>query len=173
MAGIAARTLIETTSQPDPNRWKALAVLGVAYLIVVLDSAIVNVALPTIQAELNFAPENLQWIVTGYALTFGGLLLLGGRAGDLLGRRRMFMLGLILFAVFSLVCGFAVSSGMLIAGRVLQGAGAAVLAPSVFSIVSVTFREGPRATRPSGCWGRSVARAQLSAFCSAASSPSW
>ncbi|MGI9658229.1 MAG: MFS transporter, partial [Gaiellaceae bacterium] len=97
--------LIDHATSPDPRRWRVLIVLSVAYLMVVLDSAIVNVALPTIQAELDFAPENLQWIVTGYALTFGGLLLLGGRAGDLLGRRRVFMIGLFLFAVFSLLCG--------------------------------------------------------------------
>jgi len=79
---------------PDPNRWKALAVLGVAYLMVVLDVSIVNVALPSIQTDLNFSPENLQWVISGYALTFGGLLLLGGRIGHLLGRRKLFMTGL-------------------------------------------------------------------------------
>ena len=121
--------------------------------MVILDTAIVNVALPTIQADLEFAPENLQWIVTGYALTFGGLLLLGGRAGDLFGRRRMFMVGLVLFAAFSLVCGLAVSSGMLIVGRALQGVGAAILAPSVFSIVSVTFREGSERNKALGVLG--------------------
>ena len=121
--------------------------------MVVLDSAIVNVALAAIQDDLNFAPENLQWTVTGYALTFGGLLLLGGRFGDLLGRRRMFMVGLVFFAIFSLVCGFAVSPGMLIAGRALQGVGAAILVPSVFSIVSVTFREGPERNTALGILG--------------------
>ena len=79
---------------PDPKRWKALAVLGIAYLMVVLDVSIVNVALPSIQTDLNFSPENLQWVISGYALTFGGLLLLGGRIGDLLGRRMLFMIGL-------------------------------------------------------------------------------
>ena len=121
--------------------------------MVVLDSAIVNIALPTIQADLDFAPENLQWIVTGYALTFGGLLLLGGRAGDLLGRRRVFMIGLVIFAGFSLMCGLAVSSEMLIAGRALQGVGAAILAPSVFSIVSVTFKEGAERNTALGVLG--------------------
>src|SRR3954468_5378738 len=91
----------------DPNRWKALAVLGVAYLMVVLDVSIVNVALPTIGKELDFSPENLQWVVTAYALTFGGFLLLGGRAADLLGRRSVFMVGVALFSVASLICGFA------------------------------------------------------------------
>src|SRR3972149_2369825 len=85
------------TSAPDPRRWKALAVLGVAYLMVVLDVSIVNVALPSIQADLDFAPDNLQWVISAYALTFGGFLLLGGRAGDLLGRRNLFMAGVALF----------------------------------------------------------------------------
>jgi EmrB/QacA subfamily drug resistance transporter len=127
---------------PDPRRWKALAVLGIAYLMVVLDVSIVNVALPSIQKDLNFSPENLQWVISAYGLTFGGLLLLGGRAGDILGRRRLFMAGLGLFALFSLLCGLATSSGMLIAFRALQGAAGAILSPSVFSIVTVTFEEG-------------------------------
>src|SRR5438093_7720035 len=126
----------------DPRRWKALAVLGIAYLMVVLDVAIVNVALPSIQRDLDFSIGSLQWVVSGYALTFGGFLLLGGRAGDLLGRRRVFMIGLGLFALTSLLCGLAVSSGMLIAGRVLQGAAGAILAPSVFSVTAVTFPAG-------------------------------
>ena len=137
----------------DPRRWKALAVLGVAYLMVVLDMSIVNVALPSIQKELGFSTENLQWVVSGYALTFGGFLLLGGRAGDILGRRRIFMAGLLLFAIFSLLCGLAVSSGMLVAARLLQGAAGAVLAPSVFSIVSVTFEEGAERNKALGILG--------------------
>ena len=116
--------------------------LGVAYLMVVLDVAIVNVALPSIQKSLHFSMSSLQWVVSGYALTFGGFLLLGGRAGDLLGRRRVFMAGLLLFSLVSLLCGLSVSPAMLIALRVAQGAAGAVLAPSVFSIVSVTFEEG-------------------------------
>src|SRR5438309_1449152 len=104
----------------DPRRWKALAVLSVAYLMVVLDISIVNVALPSIQKQLHFSTENLQWVVSGYSLTFGGFLLLGGRAGDLLGRRTLFMIGLAVFAGFSLMCGLSTSSGMLIAGRILQ-----------------------------------------------------
>src|SRR5918995_2203081 len=99
---------------PDPRRWKALAVLGIAYLMVVLDVSIVNVALPSIQTDLGFAPEDLQWVVSGYALTFGGFLLLGGRAGDLLGRRTIFMIGLASFAAFSLLAGLATSPEMLI-----------------------------------------------------------
>src|SRR6266498_2251070 len=138
----------------DPKRWKALAVLGVAYLMVVLDVAIVNVALPSIQSDLHFSStENLQWVVSGYALTFGGLLLLGGRAGDILGRRRIFMVGLALFALFSLLCGLATSSSMLIAMRALQGAAGAVLSPSVFSITSVTFEEGAERNKALGVLG--------------------
>src|SRR5213596_1587805 len=94
---------------PDPRRWKALAVLGIAYLMVVLDVSIVNVALPSIQKDLHFSTENLQWVVSGYALTFGGFLLLGGRAGDLLGRRMIFMIGLAAFAAFSLLAGLSTS----------------------------------------------------------------
>jgi EmrB/QacA subfamily drug resistance transporter len=138
---------------PDPKRWKALAVLGVAYLMVVLDVSIVNVALPSIQDDLDFSVENLQWVVSGYALTFGGFLLLGGRMGDLLGRRRLFMIGLALFAVSSLLCGLSVSSGMLIATRLLQGAAGAILSPSVFSITLVTFREGAERNKALGILG--------------------
>jgi EmrB/QacA subfamily drug resistance transporter len=141
------------TSVPDPRRWKALAVLGIAYLMVVLDVSVVNVALPSIQSDLEFAPEDLQWVISGYALTFGGFLLLGGRLGDLLGRRRLFMIGLALFALFSLLCGFAVSSGMLIGARALQGAAGAILSPSVFSIVMVTFEEGPERNKALGILG--------------------
>jgi EmrB/QacA subfamily drug resistance transporter len=137
----------------DPKRWKALAVLGVAYLMVVLDVSIVNVALPSIQKELDFSPENLQWVVSAYALTFGGFLLLGGRVGDILGRRWLFMVGLGAFALFSLACGLATSSGMLIAFRALQGLAGAILSPSVFSIVSVTFREGSERNKALGILG--------------------
>jgi EmrB/QacA subfamily drug resistance transporter len=137
----------------DPLRWKALAVLGVAYLMVVLDLSIVNVALPSIQTDLGFAPEDLQWVVSGYALTFGGFLLLGGRMGDLLGRRRVFVAGLIAFALFSLLAGFASSPAMLIVARLLQGAAGAILSPSVFSIVSVMFSEGSERNKALGILG--------------------
>jgi EmrB/QacA subfamily drug resistance transporter len=137
----------------DPRRWKALAVLGIAYLMVVLDISIVNVALPQIAEDLEFSPENLQWVISGYALTFGGFLLLGGRAGDLLGRRNVFVVGLVLFAAFSLLCGFATSDGMLIAGRALQGAAGAILSPSVFSITMVTFEEGAERNKALGILG--------------------
>jgi EmrB/QacA subfamily drug resistance transporter len=137
----------------DPKRWKALAVLGIAYLMVVLDVSIVNVALPSIQTDLNFSTEDLQWVISAYALTFGGFLLLGGRVGDLLGRRWLFMVGLGAFALFSLACGLATSSGMLIGFRALQGLAGAILSPSVFSIVSVTFREGSERNKALGILG--------------------
>src|SRR5215831_5386472 len=139
---------------PDPNRWKALAVLGIAYLMVVLDVAIVNVALPSIQKDLHFSSaSSLQWVVSAYALTFGGLLLLGGRLGDLLGRRRVFMVGLALFSIFSLLCGLSTSAAMLITFRALQGVGGAILSPSVFSITSVTFPEGAERNKALGVLG--------------------
>src|SRR5262249_48023636 len=138
---------------PDPRRWKALAVLSIAYLMVVLDVSIVNVALPSIQKHLHFSTENLQWVVSGYALTFGGFLLLGGRAGALLGRRRLFMAGLAFFSLASLLCGLSVSSGMLIAMRLLQGAAGAVLSPSVYSITTVTFEEGTERNKALGILG--------------------
>jgi EmrB/QacA subfamily drug resistance transporter len=143
-----------TPHAPDPRRWKALALLGVAYLMVVLDISVVNVALPRIQSGLHFGSlDSLQWVVSGYALTFGGLLLLGGRLGDLLGRRRVFVAGLILFSTFSLLAGLSTSAGMLIAMRVLQGAAGAILSPSVFSITSVTFEEGAELNKALGILG--------------------
>jgi EmrB/QacA subfamily drug resistance transporter len=141
------------TQETYDNRWKALAVLGIAYLMVVLDVAIVNVALPSIQTDLGFAPQDLQWVVSGYALTFGGFLLLGGRAGDLLGRRMIFMIGLAAFAAFSLLAGLATTPAMLIGARLLQGAAGAILSPSVFSITSVLFKEGAERNKALGILG--------------------
>jgi EmrB/QacA subfamily drug resistance transporter len=137
----------------DPLRWKALAVLGIAYLMVVLDISIVNVALPSIQEDLHFSENGLQWVVSGYALTFGGFLLLGGRSGDILGRRIIFMAGLLAFSGFSLLCGLAWSAGVLVGARMLQGAAAAILSPSVFSIVTVTFEEGSERNKALGVLG--------------------
>jgi EmrB/QacA subfamily drug resistance transporter len=137
----------------DPQRWKALAVLGIAYLMVVLDISIVNVALPSIQEDLGFSENGLQWVVSGYALTFGGFLLLGGRAGDILGRRIIFMAGLLAFSVFSLLCGLAWSAEVLVISRMLQGAAAAILSPSVYSIITVTFEEGSERNKALGVLG--------------------
>jgi EmrB/QacA subfamily drug resistance transporter len=138
---------------PDPRRWKALAIVCTAIFVVVLDIAIVNVALPSIQAELGFDPENLQWVITAYALTYGGFLLLGGRAADLLGRRLIFMAGIALFTGASLVCGLSQNEAMLIGARAVQGLGAAIVSPAALSIISVTFTEGSERNKALGAWG--------------------
>src|SRR5262245_46599364 len=121
--------------------------------MVILDSAIVSVALPSIQKELGFSPRGLQWVVSAYALTFAGLLLLGGRAADLLGRRRVFMVGIVLFTAASLLCGLAWSDRALIGARALQGIGAAVMTPTALSIITTTFEEGPERNKALGIWG--------------------
>jgi EmrB/QacA subfamily drug resistance transporter len=138
---------------PDPRRWKALILICTAIFVVVLDIAIVNVALPSIGADLHFAERNLQWVITAYGLTYGGFLLLGGRASDLIGRRIMFMIGLALFGAASLVCGLSTSSGMLIIARGVQGLGAAIVTPAALSIISVTFTEGSERNKALGAWG--------------------
>jgi EmrB/QacA subfamily drug resistance transporter len=138
---------------PDPRRWLALAVVGAAFFMTILDVSIVNVALPTIAQKLHFSRGNLQWVVTAYALTFGGFLLLGGRAADLLGRRRVFMIGVALFSVASLVCGLSNSDGLLIAARAVQGLGGAIISPAALSIVSTTFTEGAERNKALGIWG--------------------
>jgi EmrB/QacA subfamily drug resistance transporter len=138
---------------PDPRRWKALILICTAIFVVVLDIAIVNVALPSIGADLDFAERNLQWVITAYGLTYGGFLLLGGRASDLIGRRILFMIGLALFGAASLVCGLATSSAMLIVARGVQGLGAAIVTPAALSIISVTFTEGSERNKALGAWG--------------------
>ncbi len=149
----ATVALPTVSSQPDNRRWIALAVIVAAQFMVVLDVAIVNVALPSIKTDLSFSEENLQWVVTAYAIMFGGALLLGGRMSDLLGRRRLFMAGLALFTVSSLLDGLAWSSGSLIAFRALQGLGAALLSPAALSILTTTFREGRERNVALGVWG--------------------
>jgi EmrB/QacA subfamily drug resistance transporter len=141
------------TSIPDPRRWKALAIITTAVFMTVLDIAIVNVALPSIGKHLHFAQDDLQWLITAYALTFGGFLLLGGRAADLMGRRRVFMIGLALFTVASLACGLASSEAVLIIARGVQGLGAAIVSPAALSIVSTTFEEGAERNKALGIWG--------------------
>jgi EmrB/QacA subfamily drug resistance transporter len=138
---------------PDRRRWIALAVIVVAQFMVVLDVAIVNVALPTIKTDLHFSQESLQWVVTAYSILFGGVLLLGGRMADLLGRRRLFMAGLALFTASSLLDGLAWSEGSLIAFRSLQGLGAALLSPAALSILTTTFEEGRDRNLALGIWG--------------------
>jgi EmrB/QacA subfamily drug resistance transporter len=135
------------------HRWRAFAVLAVSFFMTVADLAIVNVALPTIGRKLHMAESDLQWVVTGYGLTFGGFLLLGGRAADLLGRRRILMVGLSLFTAASLGCGLATAEGFLIAMRFLQGLGAAIVLPAALSIVMNMFPEGAERNKALGAWG--------------------
>src|SRR5690348_11675713 len=135
------------------RRWLALAVIVAAQFTVVLDVAIVNVALPSIKTDLGFSQESLQWVITAYAIFFGGFLLLGGRLADLLGRRRLFIAGLAVFTVSSLLNGLAWSEGSLIAFRCLQGLGAAMMAPAALSILTPTFAEGRERNRALGIWG--------------------
>jgi EmrB/QacA subfamily drug resistance transporter len=134
------------------SRWFILVLVCVAQFMVVLDATIVNVALPSIQHGLHFSAPSLQWIVNAYTLVFGGFLLLGGRASDLFGRQRLFMAGVALFTIASLVNGLATSSGMLIAGRAAQGLGAALVSPAALSIVMTTFAEGRERTKALGIW---------------------
>ncbi|MBF9132312.1 DHA2 family efflux MFS transporter permease subunit [Plantactinospora sp. S1510] len=133
--------------------WATLAVLALAQFIVVLDVTIVNVALPHIQADLGFAPESLQWVISAYTLLFGGFLLLGGRAADLLGPRRVFIAGLVLFGAASLVAGLADSPGFLIGARAVQGLGGAMLSPAALALLTVTFPHGRERNIAMGVWG--------------------
>ena len=137
----------------DPRRWKALAVVCAAFFMTVLDVSIVNVALPSIGKSLHFSETSLQWVVTAYAITFGGFLLLGGRMADLLGRRRIFLVGLTLFTLASLTCGLASSAGVLILSRAVQGVGAAIVSPATLSIITTTFEEGSERNKALGIWG--------------------
>jgi EmrB/QacA subfamily drug resistance transporter len=134
------------------NPWVILVLVCLAQFMVILDATIVNVALPSIQKDLDLSEGNLQWIVNAYALVFGGFLLLGGRAGDLLGRKRVFLIGLVIFTGASLLDGLASSEGMLIGARALQGLGAALVSPAALSIISTTFAEGKERARALGVW---------------------
>ena len=135
------------------RKWAALALLSAVQFMVVLDIAIVNVALPSIKIDLGFSQENLQWVISAYALAFGGFLLLGGRAADLLGRRRVFIAGLIVFSAASLLAGLAWSETSLIAARTIQGLGAAIISPAALSILTTTFQEGRERNIALGVWG--------------------
>jgi EmrB/QacA subfamily drug resistance transporter len=139
--------------EPDPRRWLALALLGTAFFMVILDGTIVYVALPSIEDALGFSQSGLQWVMSAYLLSFGGLLLLGGRSADLLGRRRMFMVGVGLFGGSSLVCGLAWSDEVLIAARIVQGAAAAIMAPTALSLLTSVFPEGAERNKALGIWG--------------------
>ncbi len=135
------------------RRWLTLAIVGAAFFMTVLDVAIVNVAIPSIKDDLNISESSVQWVITAYAITFGGFLLLGGRMADLLGRRRIFIVGLILFTVASLVCGLANAAWVLFGARAVQGVGAAIISPAALSIVTTTFEEGAERNKALGIWG--------------------
>jgi EmrB/QacA subfamily drug resistance transporter len=137
----------------DSRKWLALAVICVAQFMVILDVSIVNVALPSIQRGLHFSEQNLLWVLNAYALMFGGFLMLGGRVADKLGRRRVFMIGVVVFTTASLFCGLATSSGWLVVARAVQGLGAAILSPAALSILTVTFEEGRERNMALSIWG--------------------
>ena len=134
------------------NPWLVLVIACMAQFMVVLDATVVNIALPSVQRGLHFSAANLQWVVNGYTLIFGGFLLLGGRAADLIGRKRLFVAGVVLFSAASLFNGFAQTSGMLIVGRGLQGLGGALVSPAALSIVTTTFADGEQRTKALGVW---------------------
>src|SRR4051812_15045696 len=142
-----------STGSVTGSKWDALAVLALAQLMVVLDTTIVNVALPSIQRALHFSSAaDLQWVVTAYILTFGGFLLLGGRIADRYGRRLVFVCGVVLFGAASLACGLTNSSGLLVASRAVQGLGAAFMSPAALSLLTVIFTEGEERNRAFGVW---------------------
>src|SRR6266702_2803436 len=143
----------EAAIPDEVRRWRAVWLLAVAFFMMIVDLTIVNVALPTIGRKLHFPESDLQWVVTAYALTFGGFLLLGGRAADLLGRRRIFMTGLVIFAAASLGCALAGGETFLIVMRGVQGLGAALLLPAALSIVMNMFSEGAERNKALGLWG--------------------
>jgi EmrB/QacA subfamily drug resistance transporter len=141
---------------PNPRRWLILGVVGAAFFMTILDVAIVNVAIPSIERDLDITRQTVQWVLIAYSITFGGFLLLGGRMADLLGRRRIFIAGLLLFTLASLACGlskFTDSAELLIAARAVQGVGAAIISPAALSIVTTTFTEGAERNKALGIWG--------------------
>jgi EmrB/QacA subfamily drug resistance transporter len=140
-------------SSAADRRWLTLAIVGAAFFMTVLDVAIVNVALPSIENDLSVTETTVQWVLIAYAITFGGFLLLGGRMADLLGRKRIFIVGLVLFTAASLVCGLSGTIGVLIAARAAQGIGAAIISPAALSIVTTTFEEGAERNKALGIWG--------------------
>ena len=153
VASMTSETQVTREVAADRRRWLALALLCLVQFMVVLDIAIVNVALPSIQTDLGFSQEDLQWVISAYALVFGGFLLLGGRAADMLGRRRLFLGGIVVFTVASLFAGLAWSEPSLIAARAFQGLGAAIITPAALSILSTTFAEGRERNIALGAWG--------------------
>lgn len=152
MSTTSAGPVPATVTSPDPRRWRALALLCVAFFMIIVDSQIVILALPSIEHDLAFPVGTVQWVMSAYLLSFGGLLLLGGRMADLLGGRRMFMLGTLLFLVASVLCGFAWDAPVLIVARVVQGIAAALMAPTAMAVLMTTFPEGPERSRALGVW---------------------
>src|SRR5579884_4044104 len=141
------------SASPHLNRWRAFSLLAVSFFMTIIDLTIVNVSLPTIGRDLHFSETNLQWVATAYALTFGGMLMLGGRAADLLGRRRILMVGLALFTAASLACALSTGDVFLIGSRAVQGVGAAIMLPAALSIVMNMFEEGAERNKALGIWG--------------------
>src|SRR6202167_3145752 len=150
---MSTQTVAKGADGVDRRRWLVLALIVMAQFMVVLDIAIVNVALPSIKTDLHFSQVSLQWVITAYSILFGGVLMLGGRLADLLGRRRMFVVGLALFTVSSLLDGLAWSEGSLITFRACQGLGAALVSPAALSILTTTFTEGRERNLALGIWG--------------------
>jgi EmrB/QacA subfamily drug resistance transporter len=150
---VGAERIGDARAGPDLRRWRALALLCAVNFMVILDSQIVILGVPSIEQDLGFSADGVQWVLSAYLLSFGGLLLLGGRAGDLLGRRRVLIAGTILFGVSSLVCGLAWSPAVLVAARVAQGVSAAIMAPTALAILMTTFPEGPERNKALALWG--------------------
>jgi EmrB/QacA subfamily drug resistance transporter len=155
VAAVPDEKVVTTEAPPvtDPNRFKALAVIAIAQLMIVLDASIVNLAIPSAQADLGITPENVQWVVTAYTLAFGGFLLLGGRIADYVGRKRVFIIGLLGFAGASLLGGLAMNAGLLFGARALQGVFAALLAPAALALITVTFHEPKERAKAFGVFG--------------------
>src|SRR5881397_1395162 len=149
--GTAASPAPRPASGADANA--VLALIAIAQFMVILDATIVNVALPTIKVDVGFSEQSLSWVLNAYTLMFGGFLLLGGRLADRLGRRRLFVAGITVFSVASLICGISQSEGMLLVARGLQGLGGALVSPAALSIILTTFAEGPDRNRALAVWG--------------------
>jgi EmrB/QacA subfamily drug resistance transporter len=148
-----AESALREAAEPDPRRWRALFVLGLVQFMLVLDVTVVNVALPRIQHDLGFSRSGLAWVVNGYVIMAGGLLLLGGRLADLFGRRRLFLIGVGVFALASAVCGAATGTGMLVAGRFVQGTGEALAAPAALGLIALLFPDPGERVKALGIWG--------------------
>src|ERR1700712_879167 len=152
-AGFEPDVASKTSAEADPRRWKALSVLALVQFMLILDVTVVNVALPNIQKDLHFGSTGLAWVVDGYVLTAGGLLLLGGRLSDLVGRKRLFLIGVAIFGVSSITCGLAQDPAMLVTSRFLQGVGEALASPAALGLVALLFPDPKERTKALGVWG--------------------